>query len=191
MRRIIVAPILTVFAVFAHADDLVFFDSFESVTHPVPGAVIVTEIMSNPTAVSDGTGEWFELQNVSEQSVDLGGCVVSRAGAGSNTLPAKLLLPGAVALLARSFNTVDNGNLMPDATFSFSLTVSGTIDLTCDARVIDTMTWPGEIAGRSRSLDPRHFDAASNDSEANWCYSTTLYNASDAGTPGAPNADCS
>lgn len=187
--RLVVGLMMTAVAGFAHAGDYVFFDSFEIVPHPAPGAVIVTEIMSNPTNVPDTTGEWFELTNVSAQSVDLGGCIVSRAPT-QNTLPSLLLAPDASAVLARSTDTLANGNVMAFATFTFTLTMSGTVDFICDGRLIDTMTWPGEIAGRSRSLDPRHFDAVSNDNDANWCFSTTLYNATDAGTPRTANETC-
>lgn len=45
---------------------------------PFPtGSVIITEIMKNPAAVPDATGEWFEIMNVSTQTVDLNGWSIS------------------------------------------------------------------------------------------------------------------
>jgi len=38
-----------------------------------PGDIVITEIMQNPNAVYDSDGEWFEIYNASDHSIDLNG----------------------------------------------------------------------------------------------------------------------
>jgi hypothetical protein len=172
-----------------YAGDLIFFDGFEAVLHPVPGSVIFNEIMSNPTAVADNVGEWFELNNVSAQAVDVGGCIVSN-GANQSTLPAHNLVAGSVAVVARSTDEIVNGGVAAFAAFPFGLGASGLLSLACDDRLIDETTWADETAGKSRSLDPARANALDNDNVANWCFATVLYNAVDNGSPGSTNEAC-
>ena len=44
------------------------------------GELIVTEVMNNPSAVSDETGEWIEIFNISESAINLQGLTISDAG---------------------------------------------------------------------------------------------------------------
>jgi len=184
-------PIFFCLSMPVHAGDFIFFESFETALHPVSGSVIVTEVMSNPGAVSDSAGEWFELSNVSDQVVDMGGCIVSQSAA-QNTLPAYALAPGAFAVVARSTDGVMNGNVVAFAAFTFGLASSGALNLACDGRLIDAMTWPSESPGHSLSLDPTHFNAIENDNTLlNWCFTAQAsYNGTDFGTPNTGNETC-
>lgn len=174
-----------------HAGDFIFFESFETALHPVAGSVVFTEVMSNPVAVGDSAGEWFELSNVSDQTVDLGGCVVSQ-NAAQDTLPAHALAPGGFAVVARSTDGGTNGNVVAFASFAFSLLSSGSLNLSCDGRVIDAMTWSNESQGHSLSLYPTHFNAIDNDNTLlNWCFTAqSSYNGTDFGTPNTGNETC-
>ena len=51
------------------AADFVF--SFDTASPPTPDSVVVNEIMQNPSAVSDGNGEWFELFNTTADDIDI------------------------------------------------------------------------------------------------------------------------
>ena len=188
--KLLTPLVLCLYATVAQAGDFVFFESFESTLHPVAGSVIVTEIMSNPAQVADNLGEWFELANVSDQSVDLGGCVVSQ-NAAENTLPAHALTAGGFAVAARSTDVSSNGNVAAFALFTFALGASGSISLSCDARLIDSVAWSSESQGHSSSLYPQYFNAVDNDNWAmNWCFTTQSYNGTDTGSPNAANELC-
>jgi hypothetical protein len=50
------------------------------VAGPLAGALVITEFMSDPDATNDMAGEWFELYNRSETSVDLRGLRVRGSG---------------------------------------------------------------------------------------------------------------
>lgn len=173
-----------------HAGDFIFFDSFEVALHPVAGSVIVTEVMSNPVLVADAAGEWFEMANVADQSIDLGGCVVSQSALQA-TLPAYVMPPAGFAVAARSTDMSSNGNVAAFAVFNFGLGASGALELHCDGRLIDAVTWSGESPGHSSNLRPQNFDAVANDNWIlNWCFTTTSYNGTDTGTPNAANENC-
>ncbi|MCP3669094.1 MAG: lamin tail domain-containing protein [Gammaproteobacteria bacterium] len=45
-----------------------------------PGDLIISEVMANPAAVSDANGEWFEIYNLTGNSLDLNGITLSDSG---------------------------------------------------------------------------------------------------------------
>lgn len=190
MKRVLIAVLCVSSVGGAQAVDPMFFNSFELSTRPVRGAVVITEIMSDPTAVPDAAGEWFELSNVAAPALALEGCVVSN-GTTQNLLPAITLARNERVVLARNLDPFANGGLSAGATFTFPLTASGSIRLSCGATLIDETTWTSnESAGRSRGVDDNLEDAIANDDPANWCFATALYNASDKGSPGFLNESC-
>ena len=50
------------------------------------GDIVVTEIMKDPSAVSDADGEWFEVYNTSNSAIDMGGWSVSDGGSNAFTI---------------------------------------------------------------------------------------------------------
>jgi hypothetical protein len=167
-----------------------FADGFEIPGPPAPGAIVFTEVMSNPNQVPDASGEWFELANVGARAIDLRGCTL-QANSGSFTLePSLALAPGALAVFARVLEPGNNGNVAADAAFGFPLASTDLLSLICTQTLIDAIDWQNETAGRSRSLDRDAWDAAANDLDANWCLSVASYNGTDTGTPGSTDQDC-
>ena len=168
---------------------------------PMPGDLVITEVMPNPAAVSDTTGEWFEI--VAKKDVDLNGLALDRAGDTTNPRPVESpdclrLATGAHAIFAKSTDATMNGMLPAAAirgTFTFSL-VDGTMAAPADVRilyndvVIDSITWTSARSGRSISLDPDRYDATINDEASNFCDGNATYGAGDRGTPGAMNEQC-
>jgi hypothetical protein len=94
--------------------------AFASVAH-----LYITEVMANPAAVSDTSGEWFELYNPTGQSVDLEGVVLSDDGSNSHTISGGgtlLIDPGEYFVLARDGDSLSNGGFSADYVYSnFSL----------------------------------------------------------------------
>lgn len=168
-----------------------------SAPHPtVPGELVITELMPNPTTVSDTEGgEWIELHNpATDRTFDIGGCVLRDATGESTELPSPLLLtPGAYVALAAGVTP----GFAPDATYpAGALRLVNTADsviLDCDGVTIDEVAYDENThpleEGRSLSLDPAFTDATANDDPTNWCAGEDSYNG-DRGTPGAPNPSC-
>lgn len=160
---------------------------------PGPGDLNFTEIMTNPDALSDSQGEWFELAAVDPaQAYDLTGCWIRDDGRDAITLADGVLVPaGAAITFARS---ADPG-FTPTVVYGSGLTLANSedeLELVCDGQVIDRVAWKSGFplrAGASMSLDPNQGDANSNDDPATWCLATLEY-ATDLGTPNGPNPPC-
>lgn len=167
---------------------------------PMPGDLVITEVMPNPGAVSDTLGEWIEV--LATTDVDLNGLGLDRAGDSSNpnviTNPQCLRLrAGQYALFAKNADMTMNGGLPTPilGTFTFSL-VDGTAAAPGDVRlmsgttVIDAITWTSTRSAKSHALDPDFLNAADNDVESNFCDGTTAFGGGDLGTPGMANPQC-
>jgi hypothetical protein len=192
-------------------------DAAGAITPTTPGQLVITEIMADTTAVPDDTGEWFEVYNPSAtDTLNLAGCTLFDKDNTHVVSRDVLVRPGAFVTLAR-FGDITGGFIpdynynpnvcpvscpvgcapgCPTVKFSNSGDEAG---VACDSTIIDVVdfiSWPVP-KGRSFSLDPRHYDAAQNDVQSNWCQGTTLYNmttgpsgGSDYGSPGITNPQC-
>lgn len=164
------------------------------------GDIIVTEIMANPDAVSDASGEWFEITNVSSGTLNINGLVISDNGTDLHTVSGDLnLAPGESMVLGNNIDEMMNGGVSVDYQYSnFSLFNTGdevilTFGETEIDRVVYEVDWAIQI-GRSLSLNSGHYNSTDNDNSANWC--STPEEASyqigtgDYGTPGVENPSC-
>ena len=163
------------------------------------GALIITEIMRNPSAVSDDFGEWFEVYNAAPMPVDMYGMVVSDAGSNVFAVDASVAIPSmGYALFVKNGDAGVNGGLTADFAWpSGAMDLSNTEDeiiITFDGVEIDRVEyadpdWPDD-AGVAMSLAIDAYDAALNDDFANWCNASAVYGAGDLGTPGYDNPTC-
>jgi hypothetical protein len=153
----------------------------------IVGDLVITELMVNPAALSDPLGEWIEVANTSDGVRYLGGLTLSTDTSSHTITDSALTIePGAVVLLGAS------GALSPVYTYE-DLSLSnegGTLTLSAEGRLIDTMTWNTQEGGGSWSLDPLAWSAEDNDEGAWWCVSSPSLSGADAGSPGAENEGC-
>ncbi|WP_323378741.1 lamin tail domain-containing protein [Pyxidicoccus xibeiensis] len=165
---------------------------------PDPGSLVLTELMADPSAVSDATGEWVEV--LALRDVDLNGVTLSSGSGGSAVLTSTLCLSlkaGGRAVIARSDDVALNGGL-PSVlgTFSFNLANgagSHLLRLTVDGRLLDAVTWTAAaVPGVASQLDPTRSDPARNDAPGSFCPAPTSarYGLGDRGTPGVENRPC-
>ena len=165
---------------------------------PNVGHIIFTEIMHNPGVTADDPGEYVELHNVARYTANLTGCRLSDS-------EGSYLFPNDTMLAAGDRLTISHGAMpgfTPDLVWggssSIALLNSGDdVSLTCPDGVIDQVvpdaTWPVPRNGYSLSLSPladTFGGASSNDSPANWCFSTSTFGGGDRGTPDQPNDAC-
>jgi hypothetical protein len=174
--------------------------TMRDVVSPAPGELVITEVMPNPAAVSDTTGEYFEAR--ASVDVDLNGIGLDRAGDSSN--PVVLSSPdcihvaaGANALFAKSTDMVMNGGLPVPVLgmFNFALVdgtaaAPGDVQIVLGATVIDSVTWTSTRSGKAHSLDPNRIDSIANDDETAFCDATMPYGLGDLGSPNADNEAC-
>ncbi len=170
------------------------------IVQPLPGELVITELMANPTKVSDNAGEWFELVASTQNSFDLNGLKVAKLVDGlANAAPLTSeeclsVGDGDAVLYARGIDPMLNGGLQGvDYTFDFGLTnTSGGLAVGVADVVIDVTTYSSSKAGKSTSLDPGSYDAdLNNDADmAPWCTAVDPYGDGDLGTPKAVNPAC-
>ncbi|MEY3210847.1 MAG: hypothetical protein RIT28_1328 [Pseudomonadota bacterium] len=95
---------------------------------PAVGEVIITELMVDPVAVADALGEWVELTNVSDHTLDLGGCMITDDGRNGATIPAgTLLAAGERLVLSRSDDGAANGGLDASVSLADGMTLNNDV----------------------------------------------------------------
>lgn len=163
--------------------------------------IVITEVMQNPSAVSDSNGEWFELYNAGASAVDLSGWRIKDDATASqtHTISGTLSIPAKGYLLfAVNGSSTSNGGL-PAVDYVYTLT--GGLGNSTDGLIItnasdveqDRVVWDNGATfpdpnGASMALTAPDQD---NGVGSNWCESENAWtgSAGDKGTPGAAN-DC-
>ena len=75
-------------------------------------AVVITEFMPNPAAVTDANGEWLELFNAGDVAVDLAGWQLEDDGTNSHTIQGPLVIePGQYLVLGNNDESATNGGV--------------------------------------------------------------------------------
>ena len=182
---------------------------------PAPGDLVITEIMDDPDPTDDDDGEWFEILNVSRDTLELTGVTFSdesgemfavetpveasgeASGETSGETP-MVLQPGDILLFGASDNTSKNGGFIPDYLFDTSVFhLSNDTDeilLEVDGVLIDAVAYDNDFPhekGKSRSVDPIGMSSTRNDDADYWCEGDGDYGTDEnQGTPGAPNDSC-
>ena len=169
-----------------------------SVSSPRPGDLVLTEVMADPKAVPDTSGEWVEVYAL--RDVDLNGVTLANEGSGGATFDDSKCLSlraGTYGVLARSGDARPTGDCLRCGGPSRSAweTVGSRTRSGCSSgnALIDEVTWTSAAApGVSRQLDPAREDAARNDAPDAFCLTPegVSYSAVDRGTPGAENRPC-
>lgn len=164
----------------------------------VPGDLVLTELMANPSFCSDTYGEWVEVYNASGHPVDLLGVAVQDATGAQATLATSVRVEaGGYAVLGRATAATWCGATVPAAFWGSRPILDNdgdTVSLVVPATgaIVDvaaTYGYGGARDGSSWSLDPASLDATGNDTAANWCSGRPTADA-EWGTPGSANASC-
>jgi hypothetical protein len=173
---------------------------------PVSGAVgygdlLITEIMYDPAALSDTEGEWFELYNNSDQTINLQNLILGRDDLNRHTITDPvLLLPGAYLVFQRTDTATAASNkyiygsdlLLPNTGAVLAIYNEGTE--TDPGALIFSVDYGGagfpDGSGASVSLNPDLLNAADAVQGTSWCIAASTYDTGDLGTPGAVNDAC-
>lgn len=85
--------------------------NYITVTDPFSGNLMITEIMQNPFAVGDATGEWFEVFNPTSVPVNMNGWKIKDNGTDLHIIATNLIVPsGGFAVLGVNSSSAVNGN---------------------------------------------------------------------------------
>ena len=165
-------------------------------TTPLQGEILITEIMVNPEAVSDASGEWIEIWNATNHDLQLNGLILKDAGSNVHimTSAGKLVLPAkSYWVLARNGDILTNGGVVVNYVYQ-NFTLSNTSDqviLTAsNETLIDQVTygpgWP-VVSGASMELQPDYQTFSGNDQPEHWLPARIAFGAGDKGSPGKAN----
>ncbi len=158
----------------------------------IPDGLIINEIMNNPGVVNEASGEWFELTNISNESIDIFGLSIKDNDFDEHTINEHILLdPNEYIVLGSSSVFEENGNINIDYQYdNFNLSnvwdeiiISHPAGIILDEVVYNTQIFPN-IEGRSMMLlDP----VLDNNQSNNWESSSQQMDSGDYGTPGEEN----
>ena len=153
------------------------------------GDLLISEVLANPSAVSDSNGEYFELFNSSSAAIDINGFILSDDGSNLHVITSTdslFIQPGEYFVLGSNGDSTTNGGYIADYVYSdFSLTNSNdeiiisAIDNTEIVRLEYTGT-PFGSAGASAELINQVLQPSQDD----YAISTTIFGDGDSGTPG-------
>lgn len=161
-------------------------------------ALLITEIMQNPSVVSDSNGEWFEVLNTSTQVINLNGWTIGDNDFDSFVVDQDVFIGvGEYAVLGRNADMTANGGIELAYAYGSSMALANGGDelvLTDpDGNIVDEITYDGgpdfpDPNGASMVLVDLFGD---NNVGSKWATSTEAYGAGDLGTPGTGDASFS
>lgn len=157
-----------------------------------PSDVVVNELLIDPAASSDSFGEWFELKNVSAQTLNLGGMQFS-SGAQNFTLRSQVLVePGEQFVVGVDGRRSRNGNVFPGVNAPWQLfslpNSSGALTLrSWTGAVMETVTWGGAGITVQPGVSAERIQPTGPPSATNFAAAINAWSGADLGTPWAPN----
>jgi hypothetical protein len=162
------------------------------------GDIIVTEIMADPVAVTDSTGEWFEVYNTSDYDLNLVGWEFTADDGDSFSVNNNFRVnAGKHRVLGVDKDSASNGGVSVDWKYNrdkFKLdNDSDSVFIQLDGATIFELqydsSWP-LVAGESLQLDSDSYSFSSASQVDYWCGATEVMTGGDAGTPREDNSWC-
>lgn len=165
------------------------------------GELLITEIMYDPSALPDTEGEWFEIYNNSDRTIQLQGLVLGRDDANRHAIADPIELePAGYYVFSR---TAAATGVVNSYTYGTAITLSNT-GATLYLFNEESGSGPGALifavnygdtgfpggTGASIALDPGSLDPVAAVLGSSWCTSTSAYSTGDRGTPGSVNDAC-
>ena len=143
----------------------------------LPGELIITEAMPNPSAVADSFGEWIEVYNTSDTAINLNSFRLHDDDGDSwlvLEVESVYVGPGEYATLCRFGLFSANGGVVCDATYDDFVLANSTDEIVLSLGEVEidrvnydaTFPWTSDT---TMSLMTTALDADSNDDIANWC----------------------
>ena len=156
------------------------------------GDLVITEFMPDPSAVNDSKGEYFEIFNTTQKTLDLNGLEISDAGSNSHTIDTSLTIaPKNYLTLGTDTATGTNGGANVTYEYSSYTLANGEdeIILKFGGVTIDSIGYDGSwgiTSGFSLELLNPMMD--NNNSEF-WTKAENTFGDGDKGSPGMYNSN--
>ncbi len=161
------------------------------------GAIVVTEAMIVPTNVKEWKGEWFEVYNTTDKSINLKNLQVQSDRETGFTVPEDTyILPNGYFVFGVAPEKI-NGGAPIDFLYKYDTAKmydGDSITLKTKDTVLDSIRWTPEEwpvqEGVAINLSNDAYSASHNDNATVWCSSTNPYAKGSLGTPKQPNTRC-
>ncbi|HWV39133.1 MAG TPA: lamin tail domain-containing protein [Vulgatibacter sp.] len=170
-----------------------------------PGDVSITEVMPDPVGGDDA--RWFEIRNLTADTLDLGGLVVESAGGVPFTAGALTLPPGGYATFAETSavqgftpSVITGPDVAVGSAGALTLKMpypapAGPGDPAPAPLTLAELAWNATFPyqpGQSMYLDPSfHYrGTTANNDATRWCPGDAGYDGSNLGSPGAHGGSC-
>ena len=163
-----------------------------SSTPVIPGDLVVSEWLADPTVSSDTFGEWVEIRNPTADTIDLNGFVLRDGGSDSATLSGVSIAPRSHFLLGAHTLGIINGGITPDFVWpsgSFSLNNSAdTIEIVSPMGVVlDSVSYSSSNLAVVPGNSMERVDPTALPWTTNFALSSSVFGAGNIGTPGGTN----
>ena len=165
---------------------------FDDLTYSDQG-IVITEVMANPASVSDSYGEWFEIFNTTDSTIDMHGWSIKDLDGDEHQLLSGettiLILPDEYFILAKNGDESQNGGVNVDYVYNgFSLSNSDDEVILLDASgaIVDEVHYSNGWPFSSGVAMELHNPLEDNSLIQNWYASTISYGNGDTGSPGIP-----
>ena len=158
--------------------------------------LVINEIMNNPSIVSDSNGEWFEILNNTNQTIDLYGLLIIDNDSDQHMIDEHILVEQNDFVVLGSLQDINlNGGIIVDyeySDFNLSNLFDEIIIIDQNQNIIDEVYYDyGENfpnnEGSSMSLINPNLD---NNLGNSWVQSESMMQSGDFGTPGSNNNSC-
>jgi len=167
---------------------------------PAPGELVITELLPDPSAVTDANGEWFELYNNSDDPLDLEGVLFAEVDGGNDFVIEGTLIvePRGYLVLGKSADVATNGGVELDYAYGGDMALGNGADdvqiTNVEGQIVDTVAYDGggawpDPTGASLQLDGDPADGDNSD-PARWCAAAQPFGDGDLGSPGLANPPC-
>ncbi len=171
------------------------------------GDIIITEIMQNPLAVNDFDGEWFEIFNRADHSIDMADWIFTDNGANTFTVSGSFIVPSQeYAIFTINDDPVTNGGVNYSRMYDWGTSANYALSNSTDAIIIgngakaeiDRVEWDNGITfpnseGASMVFEGPYTDNNAyldNNSGSNWQQAASdTYGSGDSGSPGSLGGD--
>lgn len=161
---------------------------FNDLTYAFSG-ISITEIMPDPSMVSDSYGEWFEIFNSTDTSININGWVIKDLDddyhiIGSEGLDV-IIEPGEYFVMARNNDEGLNGGISVGYRYSnFTLSNNDEVILTdSSGTILDQVHYTSSWTYESGVSMETHDTELDNNLRENWFASVVQYGNGDYGTP--------
>jgi len=163
------------------------------------GDLSITEVMTNPQAVSDPSGEWIEIRNNTTEDIAINGMELRSSDGDYHQIVSDSMLmveAGGFIVVGSNANMDTNGGAPVDYEWSGISLANETddIELWGGSVLVDSLAWDDgftmpDPAGASIMVDPGYYGATANDNPAVWCAATMIWGTDPTADKGSPNGE--